>query len=177
MNNNNNKKTPHQTFEDMIHYIVFKWEGGDLVHTVAGDPGGTTKYGISQRANPNVDIANLTWEQAIEIYRDEYWTRIQGENWSPGIALIALDAAVNQGPGDAIEFLQVSARTSVDGIIGKNTIAAVKAKDKLDFIEEYAARRGEDYTEINRAQLNRFGLGWMRRLMDIYREALVADGL
>ncbi len=161
-----------KTFDKWIHYIVFKWEGGDKLHMVANDPGGLTKYGISKRAHPNVDIASLTWEEAKEIYRKEYWERIQGWEWDPAVSFIALDAAVNQGPYDAIEFLQASARTLTDGIIGPKTIAAVNRKDTYDFVEEYAARRGEDYMENGRVQLNKFGLGWMRRLMDIYRECI-----
>jgi hypothetical protein len=37
-----------------------------------GDQGGATKYGISSAAHPEVDIANLTLDQAKQIYFDEY---------------------------------------------------------------------------------------------------------
>ncbi len=37
------------------------------------DRGGKTNYGISQRQYPDLDIANLTEEQAIAIYRRDYW--------------------------------------------------------------------------------------------------------
>ena len=33
------------------------------------DPGGETKYGVSKKAYPDIDIENLTLEQAKKIYR------------------------------------------------------------------------------------------------------------
>ena len=47
---------------------VLKNEGGDA----AGDSG-LTNMGISQAADPNVDIRNLTVEQACAIYQRDYW--------------------------------------------------------------------------------------------------------
>lgn len=37
------------------------------------DPGGETKYGVSKKAYPNLDIARLTVDEAIEIYKNDYW--------------------------------------------------------------------------------------------------------
>src|SRR5271156_5911043 len=37
------------------------------------DPGGKTKFGISARYNPGVDIKNLTRGEAIAIYWSEWW--------------------------------------------------------------------------------------------------------
>ena len=37
------------------------------------DPGKETRYGISKRYNPDVDVKNLTLEQAKEIYLKRYW--------------------------------------------------------------------------------------------------------
>ena len=39
------------------------------------DSGGQTKYGISKKAYPDLDIPNLTIAQAMEIYRKDYWDR------------------------------------------------------------------------------------------------------
>ena len=38
-----------------------------------GDPGGATKFGISARAHPGVDIATLTRDAAVSIYWREWW--------------------------------------------------------------------------------------------------------
>lgn len=52
--------------------FVLSVEGG-LVNNPA-DPGGLTKYGISQRSYPDLDIRNLSIEDAKEIYFRDYWT-------------------------------------------------------------------------------------------------------
>jgi lysozyme family protein len=51
--------------------IVLQHEGA--FSDQAADRGGKTMYGISQRQYPDLDIANLTEEQAREIYRRDYW--------------------------------------------------------------------------------------------------------
>ena len=53
-------------FEKIIEF-TFSWEGRGKVHSVAGDPGGTTKWGIAQRYHPDMDVASLTEEKAREI--------------------------------------------------------------------------------------------------------------
>lgn len=35
--------------------------------------GEVTKWGIYQKANPDIDVANLTLEDAIKIYKERYW--------------------------------------------------------------------------------------------------------
>ena len=37
------------------------------------DPGGETKFGVSKKSYPNLDIKNLTITQAKEIYYKDYW--------------------------------------------------------------------------------------------------------
>src|SRR5215468_2796972 len=54
-------------------------EGGARFTDNPDDRGGATKYGISQRAYPNEDIANLTEDQAKAIYKQDYWDRVSGD--------------------------------------------------------------------------------------------------
>ncbi|MBK8754113.1 MAG: hypothetical protein IPL99_21800 [Candidatus Competibacteraceae bacterium] len=42
------------------------------------DPGGLTKYGISHRSYPNLNIAGLTLADAEGIYHRDYWLPIGG---------------------------------------------------------------------------------------------------
>jgi hypothetical protein len=58
---------------EMAWRKTMTWEGGDRLHTVPGDPGGATKYGISQRAFPNTDIPSLTERKAQMLARLHYW--------------------------------------------------------------------------------------------------------
>jgi lysozyme family protein len=57
--------------KNTIEEWILAVEGG-YVNNPA-DPGGETKYGISKRAYPNIDIAKLTLDQALNIYYNAYW--------------------------------------------------------------------------------------------------------
>ena len=61
------------------------------------DPGGETKFGISKRAYPQLDIKSLTLDQAKAIYRRDYWDRLQLDARKYGPALVLFDCAINQG--------------------------------------------------------------------------------
>ncbi|HZF98237.1 MAG TPA: glycosyl hydrolase 108 family protein [Pseudoxanthomonas sp.] len=90
---------------DTVIDPLLKREGG----YVANDAGaGPTNFGINSRANPDVDVANLTPEKAKELYRARYWDVIGGDSLPPAIQAAAMDAAVNQGPGRAKEWIAAS---------------------------------------------------------------------
>lgn len=80
-------------------------EGGGKITNIAGDRGGVTKYGISEKSglSPN-QIKNLTEEQAIAIYKHQYWDKAGVGNMPPEMQLEAFDTSVNMGPGRAKEF-------------------------------------------------------------------------
>lgn len=61
------------------------------------DPGGLTKYGISKRQYPDLDIRNLTLEQARAIYLRDYWNTHGLDSLEYGKALLVFDCAVNGG--------------------------------------------------------------------------------
>src|SRR5574343_326744 len=50
------------------------------------DPGGETKFGISKRAYPALDIAALTLADAKAIYRRDYWDGAQCDRLPPDLA-------------------------------------------------------------------------------------------
>lgn len=82
------------------------FEGGYTV-----DNGGPTNFGISQRANPDVDVKNLTRDQAVQLYKSRYWDAIGGDQLAaqnPALASIAFDTAVNAGVGTAKSLLAQS---------------------------------------------------------------------
>lgn len=55
-----------ESFQDVIGY-----EGGYV--NDPNDKGGETKYGIAKRWYPDIDIKNLTLEEAKQIYWKDYW--------------------------------------------------------------------------------------------------------
>ncbi|HUY38103.1 MAG TPA: glycosyl hydrolase 108 family protein [Candidatus Binataceae bacterium] len=118
-------------------------EGG--TETAPDDPGGVTRFGISAREYPALDIAHLTRDAAIAIYHRDYW-RPFGFDAAPGaIAAKAFDLAVNIGPPHAIGCLQRALRASghrvtEDNVLGPETAAAAHAADPLALM---AALRSE----------------------------------
>src|SRR4051812_42260066 len=86
---------------------------GNYVNNPA-DPGGETKFGISKRAYPNVDIKNLTRDQAKEIYRKDFWN-VVGDSVDAAIRFQVFDFAVNAGIQTAIRKLQDAVNMADDG--------------------------------------------------------------
>jgi lysozyme family protein len=136
-------------------------EGGYVNHP--SDPGGETKYGISKRAYPDLDIKNLTREEAADIYERDYFTKNRLHELHPAISVIVFDCAVNQGSKRAIKFLQKSCGATVDGVIGPQTVSMANSCDAQSLLTEIAARRALHYAKLS--TFDTFGKGWMRRLM------------
>ena len=84
------------TFESVIDGLIRR-EGGYV--NSKNDPGGETRWGISKRYYPHLDIKNLTVEQAKAIYRKDYWGKLGADKLPAHMREIAFDAAVNQGVG------------------------------------------------------------------------------
>ena len=95
------------------------------------DGGGLTKYGISQRSYPHLDIANLTVDQALNIYEHDYWDKYS-------LSLITSQIIANQlfllivncGGVEAIKIIQTALvrrgmKIIIDGEIGSVTISAI----------------------------------------------------
>ena len=72
------------------------------------DPGGATKYGIDQRSHPNVDIKNLTEEEAKQIYWEEYWKKNDCERFDYPIGEAYFDICVNNGRSRADQLRSIS---------------------------------------------------------------------
>jgi len=93
------------TSEEAIKNVLGR-EGGYANNPA--DRGGETKYGISKRSYPNLDIANLTKEEAAAIYKRDYWDGMNIDQLPPEMREVVFDAAVNQGKGFASKALQQS---------------------------------------------------------------------
>lgn len=164
--------------------VVLEKEGGFVDDP--RDPGGITNFGISIKFAGSVnldidgdgkttgeDIRALTREQAVELYRKHFWLPLRCHDLGdPGLALMVFDGGVNQGVRTVAKRLQRAAGAADDGIVGPQTIKAVKKWERVypALITEVAARRGRRYGQTR--NFDRFGLGWMRRLMDIHAKAL-----
>jgi lysozyme family protein len=126
------------------------------------DPGGETKYGISKRAYPDVDIASLTIEQAKAIYKRDYWDRARCDELPPAVAFQVFDTAVNSGIGQAIRFLQRAVGVADDGQVGPLTINAVRRVDPEIVVARFNGQRLDFMTRLSTWDV--FGKGWARRV-------------
>lgn len=135
---------------------LFAAEGGYV--NDPNDPGGETRYGISKRSYPGVDIKNLTIDGAKAIYRADYWAEL---DIFPDVLRFQLfDFAVNSGVETAIRHLQKALHVADDGHWGPVSIAALAAA-------------GEDNAvlALNAAAWSNDGRGWARRIAQNLRYA------
>lgn len=97
-----------------------------------------TKFGISAGAYPELDIENLTLEQAKQIYYLDYWKRLKCDSFNANIATELFDTGVNAGVGMTAKLFQKALNYTnrntkdypdikVDGGIGPVTISAYNA--------------------------------------------------
>lgn len=133
------------------------------------DPGGETKYGISKRAHPTVDIKNLTLEDAKSIYYNEYWRPFERiAETHPALAMVLYDTGVNMGVGTTVRMLQKAVGVSVDGMIGPMTLNAID-NFRRDVIPFVLRERIIYYT--SRPHWERFKNGWIVRVIRLAMEA------
>jgi lysozyme family protein len=152
--------------------FVLKMEGDYTLDP--NDPGGETRYGISKKAYPNLDITNLTLGEAKEIYRRDYWQACRCDELPSGFALIVFDTAVNQGVGKAKRLLQIALEVEVDGVIGDKTIAAAFKASQYR-IKKYLAERLASYARLmadNKALLV-FATNWSYRVIALAETVLI----
>jgi lysozyme family protein len=122
-----------------------------------------TNFGISAAAYPTLDIRNLTADAAAAIYRQDYWSKLQGDALAMPVALVTFDAAVNAGVHRAATWLQQALGVVADGIIGPSTLIALAAADAGAVAQEALVRRLAFLTGL--PGWARFGLGWTRRVI------------
>lgn len=156
-------------FNDAVE-IILSHEGGYV--NDPKDAGGETKYGISKRAYPHLDIKNITREQAKEIYFKDYWKAMKCDLLPFPVALSVFDFGVNSGNKTAIKALQRAVLVKDDGIIGPMTLAAVAAHTKQLVAEKIAQERILYYSSLKTYSV--FGKGWVRRTIETLSVALLS---
>lgn len=148
---------------DKAFEIVIGHEGGYV--NDPRDPGGETKYGISKKAYPYADIKNLTIDQAKEIYKRDYWDRLEADKLPESVRLMVFDCGVNCGLTASKKILQRSAGTKDDGIIGPKTMMAVQYTPDIE--QQFAGFWLQYYTDL--PGWPTYGKGWTRRVANDLR--------
>jgi lysozyme family protein len=142
------------------------------------DRGGETKYGISKRSYPNLDIKNLTLEKAKEIYLEDYWKGSGSHHMLKyELALELFDTGVNMGQSMSRIFLQEALNLmnrngqdfpdlDVDGKLGPITITAYKKVDDKILLKVLNGLQFSRYVWIckERPDQEKYFNGWMKRV-------------
>jgi hypothetical protein len=116
---------------------------------VSNDSGkGPTNFGINQEANPDVDVQNLTQDQARSIIQTKYANAVGADKMSPAMAEVAVDSAVNMG------------------VAKTQTLLAQANNDPQKLID----LRRQEYQRLATADPAKYGpslAGWNARLDDL----------
>ncbi|KFC63965.1 Secretion activator protein [Bosea sp. LC85] len=148
--------------------ITLAHEGGYVDHPK--DPGGATNLGVTigtlsswlGRRASKAEVRALTVKAVEPIYRKNYWQAANCPAYQPGADLCVFDAAVNSGPGRAVQWAK-----GVKAASGKVFVAAY-CDARLGFLKRLGT-------------WSSFGKGWSRRVAEIRAKgttmALAAAGI
>jgi len=137
------------------------------------DRGGPTKFGISSRAFPHLDIKRLTVEDAREIYRKRYWNVMKLSMLKEqSIADEIFDTGVNMGPKTAVEVAQhalnyLGHNLRVDGAMGPITMNALNDYRYVEsLLKVLNGVQFAQYLSIIRSNPSQkvFARGWLKRV-------------
>lgn len=173
---------------DVAFEILLEFEG-EYTNNL-NDPGGITKYGISKKSYPQLDIENLTKEDAQKIYYRDFWIPLKCNDIPSGINIALFDTAVNIGLKNAVKLFQITINyirkennkkeISVDGIIGNQTLGALeevlKTHTIVSIISIFLMKRIEYYVNIisKNKKLKEFLFGWIKRTIVLYNKIINA---
>lgn len=139
------------------------------------DRGGETRFGISTREYPDLEIATLTREEATRIYYRDWWLRFGYSDLPGPIGAKIFDLAVNIGPEHAARCLQRALRAcgrtlTEDGMLGPQTRKSAATANQLALIAALRSEAAGYYRMLaaqergNRADGdNGFLKGWLNR--------------
>lgn len=169
-----NTYTMDEIFREAFQELI-GIEGGYVCDPT--DRGGETKYGISKRAYPDLDIKNLTLKDAQFLYYKDYWLPNSLSSFSTKISKELFDTSVNMGVAYAARMLQRALNLMnrnesdfkdliKDGVIGSKTIEAydkVNHSVLLKVLNGLQFMRYVEICEYNPSQ-EKFFNGWMKRI-------------
>jgi lysozyme family protein len=156
------------------------------------DAGGETYKGVARRKNPQwsgwarIDMHKGSLNFAVpeqfqqfvraldadavlhsmirEFYRTEYWARVQADVLPAAVRFDAFDMAVNSGVTTSIRLLQRTVCVEADGVIGPQTMTAIRAMPSARFVAHFNAYRLAYLTSLPSWPAH--GRGWVLRCVD-----------
>lgn len=157
-----------EKFEKAFEYMLSN-EGGYVFDK--NDPGGETKYGISKKSYPSLNIKTLTRSEAKQIYYCDYWLKGNFDKISDQIvATQVFDLSVNLGIRASTIVLQRALRSvgknvQEDGLMGSQTLLATTDSEPRCLLAAIKSEAAGYYRQIaakNPSQ-QKFLKGWLNR--------------
>lgn len=164
--------------EDTIIENTLRREGG----FIANDAGrGPSKYGVlisslatyrgvSVSSLTAQDVRNLTIEEAIAIYKKNYWDAINVGQAPAKVREILFDTNVNGGAGSVTRAALISLGVDIpaNGGVTKTVIAAMNSVNVDDLYDAMVKARVARYYRLvqNNPKLKVYINGWLNRMKD-----------
>lgn len=160
---------------------ILAHEGGFVNHP--SDPGGATNKGVTigtlrglgmdLDGDGDVDVADLkalTTADAVKVYKQFYWDKVEADHLPVGIDYATADFAVNSGPSRAAKYLQKALGVTQDGDIGPKTLAAAAGADPSQVVSDLCDARLAFMRGLS--IWSDFGRGWTSRVSGVESAAL-----
>ncbi|MDR2766006.1 MAG: N-acetylmuramidase [Holosporaceae bacterium] len=152
-----------EAFEETMEF-----EGGYV--NDPDDPGGETKYGISKRSYPLLDIKNLTRGRAKKILYLDFWIKGRCDEIAQHSSCVAkkmFDVYVNLGLPNGTRVLQRALRANDvyvedDGIFGPKTMEAMK-KESFRLLPTIRSEMAGHYRSLPEKLKEKYLAGWLDR--------------
>ena len=155
-------------FDEAIK-LILKNEG--LYSNDKDDSGGETKFGISKRSYPDVDIKNLSVQKAKQIYKKDFWDKQKYKDIkNKELAIKVFDLSVNVGTSRANKLVQralraVNKKVEENGVLDDATICLINESDATDLLSALKSEAAGYYRLIVSTKPHRakYLKGWLNR--------------
>jgi lysozyme family protein len=168
--------------------LVLKTEGGfqddqhDKGNRLPDGRPGSTNMGVTQatweawvgKQVTHDEMKALTPADIEPLYRKNFWASCHCSELPEGLDYALYDLAVNSGVGRAIRFLQMNLDVTADGVMGAQTIGAIKAADDRDLIRKLCNYRLTFLQGL--PDWNRYGTTWGNRVASVEKTAISMTG-
>jgi lysozyme family protein len=130
-----------------------------------------TKFGIAANTYGHLDIKNLTREEAIAIFKKDFWDVANLDRVPAGIDYCVVDFNINSGVDRAVRELQKILGVKQDGTMGSATIDALDnfPRPMEELIDLYMNARWAYMQKLR--TFKTYQNGWRTRVADVRRAA------
>ena len=119
-----------QNADRVIRFVLNTLEGGGKVTDHKSDPGRLTKWGFSQKWNPDIDVQALDEESAVKRALERYWIPAGADDLTWPWDAVAFDVAFNFGLDDLAAVNRTSPVNWQDALLMRMVRHMTKSGDR-----------------------------------------------